>query len=62
MTFDAKDKALISTSSLVGYCRSAGCLGEITPEALENWFKGLLLYAEKTASLIDETHNQPGGE
>lgn len=59
MTPDANDRALISASSLVGYCLSAGDL--MPTDRIEPWIQGLLRYARKTAALIDETHDTQQG-
>jgi hypothetical protein len=61
MAFDAKDRALLESSALVGYAQSARDITDCDKPQLEKWVEGLLRYADKSAKAIDSAHEPARG-
>jgi hypothetical protein len=67
MSWDAKDKALLQASALVGFCESAYSLSinvasEEDSIVLKKWLAALSEYSRKTAALIDKAHESTDGQ
>lgn len=67
MTANDKDRAILSASSLVGFCHSAlslqvVCNDEDEKERLDRWITGLIKYAQRTEALIDKALEPTDGE
>ncbi len=56
MAFSKQDKALIESSALIGYCRSATDMVDAPKDRRQAWADGLIELAEEVAKKIDATH------